>query len=868
MNGFLFVLAVMIGIANAQTPIEKLFAERCLPCHGGASTLSGFNVSTRETLLKGGMQGAAVVAGKPEASRLYQFVSAGKMPPGKKLAAEEIELVADWIRLGAPFDRARKEQWWALRSPVKSLPPADGLGNPIDAFVFAKLNENGLSFNPRADQRTLARRLSFDLTGLPPTPEQIAEPYQDAVERLLASPRYGERWGRHWLDVVRFGETDGGEHNIERTHSWPYRDYVIESFNRDKPYDQFVREQIAGDLIAPDDPKMAAATGFLVSGPWDSVSAKSNKDITMRMIARTDELDDMVTTTAASFLGLTVNCARCHDHKFDPIPTRDYYRMAAAFNTAGFGDRDVSTASQRAERERLSSPIRKELEPVRKELAALEDPVRTRLLYAKLESFDRETANAIRRIPLNPIYNRNSFAAVDASDCSMTFTGQNGEGKPLIDKLELLPSGESFGPWEGAAKASLDAPQTLTFRARTAFSTIRWSSDRTTGSARGSPNVYKLDCGGRRIASSLDHIGRNEAAIPEVSEAELNALLPSRASLVAKRDAIQSRLNAIPALPMVHAATPLAPSKSYLLERGSVLKPAEEVTPGALSAVTQMPSGLENRAALASWIANPSNPLTARVIVNRVWYYHFGTGIVNTPSDFGFNGDRPSHPELLDYLATSFMEHGWSIKWLHRLILASQTYRQSSSMNAKAHAIDAGNRLYWRMPIKRMDAETTRDTLLAVTGNLDLTMGGPPFKLQQKEKTNYIYRTLDNDGPAVWRRAVYRFVVRGGERTMLDSFDCPDPSVATPQRSVSNTPVQALTLFNNAFVLRQADLLAQRVSRDTPVKPAQVEKAYLVLFGRKPNFREQELAADFLSSQTLSAYMRVLLNSNEFAYVP
>ena len=868
MTRFLYLCALVIGIANAQSPVEKLFAERCLPCHGGASTQSGFNVSTRETLLRGGKQGAALVTGKAEESRLYQFVSTGKMPPGKKLAAEEIDLIAAWIRQGAPFDRARKEQWWAFRTPAKPQTPAVGFENPIDAFVSAKLRDKGLDFNPPADRRSLARRVSFDLTGLPPTPEQISEPYENAVERLLDSPRYGERWGRHWLDVVRFGETDGGEHNIERKYAWPFRDYVIDAFNRDKPYDQFVREQIAGDLIAPTDPTMVAATGFLVSGPWDSVSAKLNKDGTMRMIQRMDELDDMVTTTAASFLGLTVNCARCHDHKFDPIPTRDYYRMAAAFNTAGFGDREVSTAAQRADKEMLAGPIRKELEPVRKELAALEDPVRAKLLYAKLEAFDRETVKAIRRIPLNPIYNRNSFATVDPSECRMTFTGQNGDGKPLIDKLELLPSGESFGPWEGAAKASLDSPQTLTFTAHSPFDAIRWSSDRATGSTRGSPNVYKLECGGRQIASTLDHIGRNEAAVPEVSEEELNVLLPSRPALVAQRNAIQARLNALPALPMLHAATPLPPSKSYLLERGSVLKPAAEVTPGGLTAVTQLTPDLEDRASLANWVANPSNPLTARVIVNRVWYYHFGTGIVNTPSDFGFNGDRPSHPELLDYLATSFIEHGWSIKWLHRLILASSTYRQSSAMNAKAHAIDAGNRLYWRMPIKRMDAETTRDTLLAVTGNLNLTMGGPPFRLQQKEKTNYIYRTLDNDGPEVWRRAVYRFVVRGGERTMLDSFDCPDPSVATPQRSVSNTPVQALTLFNNGFVLRQADLLARQLSRDNPSTPAQVETAYRILFGRNPSAKELRLAAEFLSSQPLSAYMRVLLNSNEFAYVP
>ncbi len=861
---FYLLLSISLHCAGAQTPVERLFADRCLPCHGGASTLSDFNVSTRVSLLKGGKQGPALVPGKADASRLYQFVASGKMPPGKKLAAEEVALLADWIQKGAPFSGARKEQWWALKTPVKPALPSTEFDNPIDAFVAAKLREKGLGFNPRADQRTLARRLSFDLAGLPPTPEQINEPYNEAVERLLASPRYGERWGRHWLDIVRFGETDGGEHNIERKNSWPYRDYVIEAFNQDKPFDQFAREQIAGDLLAPDDPRMAAASGFLVSGPWDSVSAKSNKDITMVKIQRTDELDDMVTTTVASFLGLTVNCARCHDHKFDPIPTRDYYRLSAAFNTAGFGDRDVANAAQREERKRLLAPLNKEMEPVRKELAAMEDPVRTKLMYAKLEALDRATAKDKLRLPMNPVYNRNSFAKVEPAECQMVIREHGSGPKPRLDKFELLPSGETFGPWEGTARATPGAPQTFTFTARAGFDTVRWSTDRVTGAATGTPMVYTLTCGGREIANSLDHIGRNEGGLAEVTEAELNALLPARAALAAKRDEIQSRIDKLPVLPVVHAVTKHEPSKAYLLERGSVLKPTEELTPGALSAVTQLPADMDGRAALAEWVASPKNPLTARVIVNRVWYYHFGTGIVNTPSDFGFNGDRPSHPELLDYLATEFMAHEWSIKWLHRQILSSRTYQQSAAMNEKAHAIDAGNRLYWHMPIKRMDAETMRDTLLAVTGKLDLTMGGAPFKLQQKEKNNYIYRALDNDGPAVWRRSVYRFVVRGGERTFLDSFDCPDPSVASPQRSVSNTPVQALTLFNNGFVIRQAELLAERVKAGGNA----AEQAYLLLFGRKPTAREQQLATKFLASQPLSAYMRVLLNSNEFAYVP
>jgi len=370
--------------------------------------------------------------------------------------------------------------------------------------------------------------------------------------------------------------------------------------------------------------------------------------------------------------------------------------------------------------------------------------------------------------------------------------------------------------------------------------------------------------------------------MPEVSEPELAAALRGeqrdrRASLIASRAAIQKELDAIPPLETVHAAKPEPEmTPAHVLDRGSLAKPGEEVFPGALSAVRQLTPDLgrgsdaERRLALAGWLTDPRNPLTARVIVNRVWQYHFGAGIVNTPSDFGFNGDRPSHPELLDFLAVEFMEHGWSIKWLQRFIVSSRAYRQSSAMNAKAQAVDAANRLLWRMPLKRMDAETLRDSILAVAGTLHPAHGGPSYLLQKKEtKGSYLHKALDNDGPAVWRRAVYRFVVRGGERLFLDSFDCPDPAVFTPQRSVSNTPVQALTLLNNPFLLRQAGMLAERVERESaPSVEARVRRAYQLLYQRDPNEREIALARAFLAENSFKLYARALLNSNEFVYVP
>ena len=887
-------LLVPIAAQPAADRARTVILERCVKCHSGSAAMSGFDLTTPASLLKGGKNGVAVAPGNAAASRLYQWVAEGKMPMDGKLAAADVAAIRDWINGGAAWSgvaqpaRADKN-WWAFQPVLKAAPPrVDGATHPIDAFMLARLREKGLDLAPRADHRTLRRRLSFDLTGLPPSPDQTQESYEQAIERLLASPHYGERWGRHWLDVVRFGETDGGEHNNERLQAWPHRDYVIESFNQDKPYDRFIREQIAGDVLAPGNPKMAAATGFLVSGPWDSVSAVLNKDSTMKMIARMDELDDMVTTTSATFLGLTVNCARCHDHKFDPIPTRDYYRMTAVFAGVGFGERDVAAPEDRARRREALAPLEKEIAEARRKLAAIEDPVRAALLFERYQTFDRARPSESRRIPVNPVWNRNSFPPVTARHFRMVVSGQTGRENVAIDRLDLLPAGHVVESWQAPESASPDRPAILniTLPEPRAVSEIRWSRDRLRGAPDGAVTVYRFETSAdgtqwTTVCSSLDHVGRAELDLPELAEAELEAALPAgaraeRRELVAQVRAAQAAIDRLPPAAKVHAAVPRELAKSFLLDRGSVLKPSEEVSPGALSVVggeLPLADGAAEgarRLALANWIASPANPLTARVIVNRVWYYHFGNGIVNTPSDFGFNGDRPSHPELLDWLAASFIENGWSLKWLHRQILSSRTYQQSSAFNTKAHAADAGNRLLWRMPLKRMDAETLRDSILFAAGNLDAKSGGPSFALQKKgERGSYIYAALDNDGPAVWRRAVYRFVVRGGGRIMMDSFDCPDPSVATPQRSLSNTPVQALTLMNNAFVLRQAGLLAARLEKEAgPDRAAQIRRAYQLLFLREPSEREIARAIGFVGQQPLAVLCRALLNSNEFVYVP
>ena len=882
--------------SSVASRVQNIISQKCLRCHGGDSTLSGLDLTSAEAWNKGGKRGPAIIAGKPEESLLYQWTATGKMPQtGEKLSTSELGDLRQWIEAGArPVQTkpVKQREFWAFQSPVKvEAPKIEGASKPIDAFVRAKLASKGLVPNSKADDRTLIRRLHFDMTGLPPQPDDYKFSYAETVERLLASPHYGERWARHWLDVVRFGETDGGEHNFERLHAWPYRDYVIDAFRTDKPYNQFIREQIAGDLLEPNNPKMVAATGFLVAGPWDSVSSELNKDKLLLATARVDELDDMATTTMHTFQALTVNCARCHDHKFDPIPSKDFYRLTAVYGGVTFGTRQVASEADAKAYADKTKPIRERLTKVSGAVADIEDPVKSVMLLSRYQAFDGQRLKDERRMPLNPIWNRNIFLSGSPKKIRLVITSHQGERAQLA-RLELQPANLVIENWVAERKASADKPVYLEVGelAGKQIDTLIWWSDQILGRKNGMPTVFRLEGSEdglkwRTLCSNLDHVRDLELDLPGVSEAELTAELSAaqrqqRVALLAERETVVAELSAIAEPVRIYGAKLREMDKAFLLDRGSVAKPIEEVTPGALSAVKQISPDLdlppnandrERRLALADWLANPKNPLTARVIVNRIWYSHFGNGIVNTPSDFGLNGDRPSHPELLDHLAVGFMENGWSIQWLHRQILHSDTYKQSSILNEQAFAADADNRLLWRMPLKRMDAEMLRDAILTASGQLRLApLGGPSFFLQKKkDRGAFIYEPLDNDGPEVWRRAIYRFVVRGGERIMMDSFDCPDPSVATPQRTVSNTPVQALTLLNNDFVIRQAGLLAERLQKESGDDAGrQIERAYRLLYGRGATERELKLGREFLAGQTLANYTRALINANEFVYVP
>jgi hypothetical protein len=724
--------------------VAPLLQKRCLGCHDDVKKRGGLDLSTRGAALAGGDSGPALVAGSAARSRLVEFVSGPKprMPRrGAKLAPSEVVLLKRWIDAGAPWPKdvvlkaegaPAEAVWWSLRPLARPVVPAvqgkDRVRGPVDAFLLAALGAKGLSFAPEADRHTLIRRLTFDLHGLPPAPEAVeafirdprADAYERLVDRLLASPRYGERWGRHWLDVAHYGDTHGYDKDKRRDHAWPYRDWVIRALNTDMPYERFVKEQIAGDVLRPGDPEGVIATGFVVAGPWDFVGHVELREGTVdKEKTRLLDRDDMVSSTITTFLSLTVACARCHDHKFDPIPQKDYYRLQAVFAGVERGDRRVEDARSRPERQRL-----------------------------------------------------------------------------LAERARLAGLGEK--------RDQTDA------RLRT----------------------------------------------------------------------IDARLKVLSAGVPVYAAMPIRPRPIWVLRRGDVEQRRAAVTPGGIAcvpgpspdfALARAEDEGARRAALANWIADPRNPLTWRSIVNRAWHYHFSKGIVDTPSDFGRNGSLPSHPELLDWLAIEFRDGGGSLKKLHRLIVTSTAYRQSSRHDPAAAKIDNDNRLLWRMNRRRLDAESVRDAVLATSGQLDLTMGGPGYALFRfKDDHSPVYDHEDQGkvhDPATYRRTVYRFTVRSVPNPFLDCMDCADPNINTPVRNTTLTALQALALLNNPFMVRQASHFATRLRAHSDHTAAQIDRAYRLALGRPPSAAERALVGAHARAHGLLAACRVLLNCNEFVFV-
>ena len=759
--------------------VAPIFERHCVRCHQGNTPKGGLDLTSEKTARAGGESGAVIEPLKPDASLLVEYISGTKpeMPKdAPPLAADEVAAIRGWIGTGAKWPaglvlaekKAVDARWWSLVPLARPAMPASEspwVRTPVDAFILAELTKQHLTPAPEADRRTLIRRLSFDLLGLPPSPAEIEAFLADAsdgayarlVDRLLASPRYGERWGRYWLDVVHYGESHGYDKDKPRPNAWPYRDYVIRSLNDDKPYDRFVEEQIAGDALYPDDPQATVATGFIAAGPWDFVGHVELREGTVdKDIARSNDRDDMVAGAMSTFASLTVHCARCHNHKFDPITQQDYYAVQAVFAGVERADREYGTGPQVAK-----------------------------------------------------------------------------------ERLGLI-----------AEKARLDG---LLTAARRAVETK--ASD-----------------------TATDAAAKVEAARTAVTEQE-RALA-----------GIEGRLAALPKPQMVFAAAnqfmpqgSFAPSANprpiHLLARGDVRSPGEPVAPGGVAcvsgpsaafAIDQQAGESRRRAALARWFGDPRNALVRRSIVNRVWQYHFGQGIVDTPNDFGRMGSPPTHPELLEWLAGWFVDHGHSLKQLHRLLLTSSVYRQSSQSRADYSRVDAGNRYLWRMNRQRLDAECVRDSMLAVAGKLDLAMGGPSmqqFYFKDDHSPIYDYARFDVDDPRGLRRSVYRFLVRSVPDPFMECLDCADPSVMTPKRNTTLTSIQALALLNNPFAIRQAEHFADRLRGLHVDTPGRIEAAFLLAFGRRPAEHEAAALVKYADEFGLPSACRVIFNSNEFVFI-
>jgi hypothetical protein len=861
------------------------------------------------------------------------------------------------------------EAWWSLQ-PLTSPPVPPGPAHPIDAFVDRELRQHGLAPAPAADRRTLARRLWFDLTGLPPTPEEllafVADPsptaYEDLVDRLLDSPRYGERQARHWMDAVHFAETHGHDQDRIREHAWPYRDYLIASFNADKPYARFVEEQVAGDALFPDDPQACVALGMLAAGPWDESSLRDIREDTLdREIGRYLDRDDVVTTVMQTFTSTTVQCARCHDHKFDPISQRDYYALQAVFAGIGRGDRryDGDAATARRRKELLARRAAAEhgdpatladtdaqrvaAEWERQQTAAdawqvLQPDVFVSAAGATLTrqpdgSFlasgphgPTDTYTFTARAPL-PRLTAVRLEVLPDDSLPMRGPGRESNGNLHLSEFQLLV----FAPGAPAPlrvelrRPSADFEQqdwtiahALDGKDETAWGIFPRIGQRHEAVFETAAPVPLADgaqltlvlrqlhgghCIGRlRLsvtdaaapASALAQDVRDVLALPAERRSDAERAQLGRLALL---QSVDRQLDALPPQSLVYCGCrdfepdgghkPVAqPRTVHLLRRGEITRPEEEAMPGALC-VLALPARFalrtpddegERRAALAHWLTDPRNPLTWRSIVNRVWQRHFGSGLVATPNDFGRMGGTPSHPELLDWLAVWFRgeAHG-SLKRLHRLIVTSAAYRRAAACTsaeafARAAAVDADDRLLWRHLPQRLDAEQVRDAVLQISGRLDLRMGGPSDRMFDLQPGIHVtprvdYSRFDLDSAAGCRRSVYRFLFRTLPDPFLDALDCPAGDELTPVRNAGVTVQQALALWNDAFVARQCEHLAERLQRDATGLEAQVQRAFALALGRPASGQEQRDFAAYAGEHGLANLARLLVNSNEFVFV-
>lgn len=988
----LIVVAVSPAIANANefdivtSGVGEIFSRRCFSCHNSHDRKGDFSLETREELNDSGY----IESGNPEESYLLELVTrhAGEAPKMPKdsdpLSQSETKAIEEWIAAGAKWpDQYRISEpvidnfdWWAFE-PL-SLPAVPQLSrqvestwreNPIDLFIAERHQAKGLSPAPPAKKRELIRRVTFNLTGLPPKPEEIQlflnddrpDAYEQLVDRLLASPAYGEHWARRWLDVVKYADTCGYDKDKLRENAWPYRDYVIRSFNEDKHYARFIQEQIAGDALFLGEPDGILGLGFLAAGPWDFIGhvevPESKQD---GMVARNLDRDDVVSNVMNTFCSVTIQCARCHNHKFDPFTQEHYYGLQAVFAAIDRAERPYdldpeiekirldlqeSLASNQAKLKEWQKDIEKaggaELKSLREEvtrLTAAASPAKKRPEFGyhsqitksadtkKWVQIDLGQAKDVRKITLFPCHD--DFAGIGAGfgfPRCFVVTGavREDDFASPESRVVLLDHSENDFPNPGLVPFSIDVEsKPIRFIRVEAMKLAERKNDYIFALAE----VQVLDSEGENLAqgarvSALDSIeapirwrksnlidgiwpvSQEPMAVQKLkeSQAQLSTLLASieteekllrKAELEQEIESVQQQLKKLPTGKMVYAAATHFPSRGNfhptkgkprtirLLNRGNVSQPGEVVKPGRVplnendQTDFQLPAEHDEdarRAALAKWIANENNPLTWRSIVNRIWLGHFGEGLVASPNDFGRMGQLPTHPELLDWLALTFRDGGGSFKKLHRLIVTSQTYQQSTAHNELNAKIDGSNRFLWRMNRRRLTAEEVRDALLAVSGLLDLTPGGPGDRLfvleHPQHSPHYQYHLFDPLTAERHRRSIYRFVVRSQPDPWMSVLDCADSSQSTPKRSETTTPLQALSLMNNKFNLFVAEKFAERLQRDANSEAEQIRRAFQLALGRSPSGDELQVLLDYTQTHGLMNSCRLILNLNEFVFV-
>ena len=797
-------LASNAAAADFKRDIQPIFAERCYSCHGTEKQKNNLRLDRKAKALAGGDSGPSIVAGKSGESRLFKFV-AGLDPEivmpakGERLTSNQVALIKEWIDTGAVWPEEMEENpanHWAFKPPSFALSNKQKPRNRIDEFIAEKQKARKLSSAPEASRRTLIRRLSLDLLGLPPSPEEAeafvgdksADAYEKLIERLLASPHYGERWGRHWLDFARWAESEAYEVNGFRSAAWRYRDYVVESFNRDKPYDQFLREQIAGDELEPYSDEHIIATGFLSA-------ARFNANEEDKAVQRNEPLVDMANATATVTMGLTLGCAQCHDHKFDPLTIRDYYRFQGFFvrgqmNSLLLRDTNLWRAYEAA-------GIPPSFETSKALLKQITDPVRAKLLTEAKEKLTAEQREALEIAAEKRTAEQKEIAAKAEKELNIS-----------KDKIE---------------KALSEDDRNL---------------------------VRELE---KKVAQLDKEI---EESKPQMWGFYSPATSPHKVEIISARGVY----------PLPYEPPKLKETLPVVLRRGDIHRPGDKLIPGLPEIISSNAplvtltgtNSFPTRSALVDWLTSTNSPLTARVWVNFVWQHHFGRGLVATSGDFGLRGAKPTHPELLDWLASELVRNGWSTKHIHRLILASETYRQSARPDAKNAVIDPDNEFLWRWTPRRLEAEAIRDSVLLVSGELNRTQGGASIKPEDEEKN--------------LRRSLYLRQKRIEPPPMTGLFDMPSANESCPKRHVSTVALQPLYMMNSDFMLKRAQAFAHRIEAQAGAElPKQIVAAFEIAFARAPEEVELERALKFFgdtpTAGKLTQFCHALLNANEFIYL-